>query len=133
MKLTNLDLTNFRSFRGTSVPLDASRCLIAGVNGSGKSTCQDAIAWALVGSCRGTDARGAGAEVLIPTGGKIAEVAVTIEGIGKVTRTYAEKGGGSFSVEGFTGTSAIQASALMMKLNTTPLCVTIEVLIGTSL
>ena len=94
--------------------------LLAGLNGSGKSSVADAIAWALTGHCRGTDARGTGAEVLIPEGTKTAEVAVTVDGIGRVARTYAEKGGGAFSVEGFTGTSEIQKAALFIKLETTP-------------
>jgi len=120
MKLTHLDLTNFRSFRGTTVPLDAPRLLFAGLNGSGKTSVAEAITWVLTGCSSLTDARGAGAEVLIPEGGKIAEAAVTIEGIGKVSRAYAEKGGGSFSVQGMTGTGQIQQQALYNKLNTTP-------------
>lgn len=119
MKLTHLDLTAFRSFRGVSLPLDQSRVLIAGLNGAGKTSVADAIAWGLTGRCRGTDGRGAGAEVLIPNGTKTAEVAVTIDGIGRVARSYAEHGGGAFSVDVFTGTSQIQQQALYIKLATT--------------
>ena len=113
-------MRSFRSFSGVEMNLDSPRVLLAGLNGSGKSSVAHAIRWALTGRCEGTDARGAGAEVLIPTNTKTAEVAVTVEGIGCVARTYAERGGGAFSVEGFTGTSQIQQQALMIKLETTP-------------
>ncbi|MGH2360357.1 MAG: AAA family ATPase [bacterium] len=120
MKLIQLDLPSFRSFRGLTLGLDAPRVLLAGLNGTGKSSIRDAIAWALTGHCAGTDAKGAGADVLIPTGASLAEVAVTLQGLGTVRRSYALHAGGAFSVEGYTGTSQIQQQALLTSLKTTP-------------
>ena len=120
MRLTRIDLTSFRSFRGTALPCAASRVVVAGRNGVGKTTVADAIRWVLIGSCRGTDARGVGSERLIPHGDRVADVSLGIAGIGRVTRTYSPKGGGTFSVEGFTGSSQAQYQGLMMKLGTTP-------------
>ena len=120
MKLTHIDLRAFRSFQETTIELDAPRILIAGLNGTGKSSIREAIRWVLAGHCSGLDGKGAGAEILIPVGQTLGDAAVTIQGIGQVKRTYAEKGGGSFSVQGFTGTSQIQYQGLMNKLETTP-------------
>lgn len=119
MKLTHIDLPAFRSCRGIQLTTDSRRVLIAGRNGSGKSTVANAIRWALTGHCDGTDARGAGAEVLIPHGLDAAKVGVTLDGIGFLSTTF-NGHGGSFSVEGFTGTSQIQRGALYGKLGTTP-------------
>ncbi len=58
--------------------------------------------------------------MLIPEGERGASVVVAVDGIGPVARTYMEKGGGAFSVYGFTGTSSAQHQALMDKLRTTP-------------
>ena len=91
MRLTNIELTNFRSFRGTTVSCAASRVVVAGRNGVGKTTVADAIRWVLIGSCRGTDARGAGAEHLIPQGESVADVSIGLDGIGRVTRTYSQR------------------------------------------
>lgn len=119
MKITQLDLTAFRSYLGTTLNMDAPRVLIAGLNGSGKTSIRDGIKWAFLGHCAGTDGRGAGAEVLIPNGEKAAEVAVQIAGIGRAVRSYGSAGG-SFTVDAFTGTSAVQQQALQIKLDTTP-------------
>lgn len=119
MKITQLDLTAFRSYTDTTLNMDAPRVLISGRNGSGKTSILDALKWAFLGHCAGTDARGAGAEVLIPTGEKAAEVAVQIAGIGRAVRSYGSAGG-SFTVDAFTGTSAVQQQALQIKLDTTP-------------
>ena len=119
MKLTRLDLNCFRAARGLSLDLNAPRIAVFGLNGAGKTSVREAVRWALRGVCEGTDRKGAGAEVLIPTGAKEASVALDIAGIGKVTRTFAEHGGTAFSVEGFTGASQTQQQALLGKLNTT--------------
>ena len=120
MKLTEVTLSSFRSFHDISFNLSASRVVVCGRNSAGKTTCADAIRWVLLGSCRGTDARGAGSERLIPQGESVADVSLGIEGIGRATRTYSPKGGGTFSVEGFTGSSQVQYQGLLMKLGTTP-------------
>lgn len=118
MKLSQLILSGFRCYRNVTFDLGGPHVLFSGVNGSGKTSVREAIRWVLTGHCANTDGKGAGAEVLIPTKARVAEASVVIDGIGKITRTYAEKGGGSFSVEGFTGSSSIQQQALYTKLNT---------------
>lgn len=120
MKLLNLDLVNFRSYRGVTLALDAPRVLIAGLNGTGKTSVRDAIQWILTGHCDVTDGKGAGAEVLVPTGQKAAEATVTVDEIGRVSRHFSPSLGGAVVVEGFTGTSQVQQQALLIKLKTTP-------------
>lgn len=119
MKLTRLDLASFRSYRKVSLDLNAPRILIAGLNGSGKTGIKNALRWALTGHCDGTDARGAGAEVLIPTGEDYAEVTATIAAIGKAQRIF-NGSASNFGVDTFTGSSQIQQQALYIKLGTTP-------------
>lgn len=117
MKLTSLTLGAFRSHKNVEFDL-GPRVLFAGTNGTGKTTVRESIKWCLTGHCEGTDGKGAGAEVLIPWEGKSAEVSCVLDGIGTVSRKFSEKTGGSFSVEGFTGSSQIQQGALYAKLNT---------------
>lgn len=120
MKLLNLDLVNFRSYHGVTLALDAPRVLIAGLNGTGKTSVREAIQWILTGHCDVTDGKGAGAEVLVPTGQKAAEATVTVDEIGRVSRHFSPSLGGAVVVEGFTGTSQVQQQALLIKLKTTP-------------
>ena len=119
MQLTQLILTHFRSFRGTTLSFTAPRILIAGRNGTGKTTVADAIRWVLTGVCRGTDGRGAGADVLIPQGQNEADITLHLDAIGTVRRRVTAKGGGSFAVEGFSGPSSSQEAALHHTLNVT--------------
>ena len=119
MHLTQLILTHFRSFRGTTLSFTAPRILIAGRNGTGKTSVADAIRWVLTGVCRGTDGRGAGADVLIPHGQNEADVSLCVDGIGTVRRRVTAKGGGLFSVEGFSGPSSSQEAALHHTLKVT--------------
>lgn len=120
MKLLRLNLARFRSYFGITLDLTAPRVLIAGLNGSGKTSIREAVRWSLTGRCDGTDGKGAGAEVLVPTGSKDALVVATLDKIGQVERTYGLTGGGSLVIENVTGTSQIQQQALYIKLDTTP-------------
>lgn len=119
MKITQLDLASFRSFVGTKINTDSPRVYFGGPNGVGKTTIREAIKWALTGKCDVTDARGAGAEELIPIAQAAAHVGVTIEGLGEVGRTISPSGS-AFSVDGFSGTSQVQQGALYGKLNANP-------------
>lgn len=120
MKITRLELRNFRAARGLTLNLGAPRVAIFGVNGSGKTSVRECIRWTLRGVCDGTDGKGAGAEVLAPTSTNEVSTALTLDGIGTVSRLFTEHGGTAFSVEGFTGTGATQQQALLGKLGTTP-------------
>lgn len=116
MTITRLELKNFRAARGLTLPTNSRRVLVAGINGAGKTSVREAVRWTLRGVCDGTDLKGAGAEVLVPTGASEASVALNIAGLGAVSRTFTEHGGAAFSVEGFTGSSGTQQQALLQKL-----------------
>jgi energy-coupling factor transporter ATP-binding protein EcfA2 len=68
MKITNIQLCNF----GTHAETELAECggvnLVTGTNGSGKSTILDSFRYAWTGRARGTDARGANAEVTVRFG-----------------------------------------------------------------
>lgn len=119
MRIESVTLTRFRSGVDLTLPL-APRTFICGLNGAGKTSIREALKWGLTGRCDGTDAKGAGAEVLIPLGQKDAAVSLHVEGLGKVSRSYSPHGGTAFSVEGFTGTAQIQQAALYAHLHTSP-------------
>ena len=120
MRLASLQLTSFRSYTGIDLPIPAPKVYLSGVNGVGKSTIREAIKYALTGKCQGLDGKGAGSEVLVPTvnGSKSVHVAVPVEGIGWINRTW-ETSGANLSVQGFTGSSQTQQGALYERLETT--------------
>lgn len=67
MFIRNLKLHHFRSHTDTQLELERLT-IIRGLNGSGKSSIQMAIEYALTGQCQVTDAAGRGAEALITEG-----------------------------------------------------------------
>lgn len=109
MKIESVRLENFRNYTDRTFTL-GDRTFLAGVNGAGKSTVIDAISWNLRGSCRGTDARGAGSKDLIRTGADAASVTVTLAGIGPITRTISRNGGGGCTMK---------PDAILARLNAT--------------
>lgn len=92
MVVTRIELRDFRSFQLAAFDFDQARTLIMGVNGAGKSTIVDAIAWALTGRCRGVDGRGQGQKDLIRAGADSMAVELQIQGLGTVTRTLSKEG-----------------------------------------
>lgn len=120
MKITQLNLVNFRAAQGLTLTMDAPRVLITGVNGAGKTSIKEAIRWTLRGLSEVTDQRGSGQDLLAPHGTTEVSAKVTIGGVGEVSRLFSQGGGTAFSVEGFTGTSGTQQQALYGKLQTTP-------------
>lgn len=64
MKIKSIKLKGFRSHGNTNIQDMAKYNILMGYNGAGKSSIIDAIAYALTGTCRGTDEGGRGAEVL---------------------------------------------------------------------
>jgi hypothetical protein len=120
VRIEKLSLNAFRSFHNIELPTPAPRVLIAGVNGTGKTSIREVIKWVLTGRCQGLDGKGTGAEVLSPFGTETgAKAVVDVAGVGRVTRT-ARNGSSAFAVEGFTGPSQTQQLALYAKLDTTP-------------
>lgn len=119
MKLTSIALRNFRSGVNLILNTDAPRVLIAGINGAGKSSIRDAIAWALQGKCAGTDGRGLGWERLIPAGTTTLAAGLTVQGLGTIEREH-RNGTRSLLIEGFTGEPAVQQQALFTKLAVAP-------------
>jgi DNA repair exonuclease SbcCD ATPase subunit len=110
MFIKKLHLKNFRSHRDTA--FDLSRLVvIRGLNGSGKSSIQMAIEYALTNRNAVTDARGAGAEELITLGAKELGVQLKLDGGAIVTRVR-QRSGGSLIVgdgkQGFSGKVAEQ-------------------------
>jgi len=120
MKIDTLQLDFFRSFVGLTLPTNAPRVLIAGVNGSGKTSVREALKWAFLGRCDVTDKRGVGADQLAPAGYKAGGVRVgmAVHGIGAALR-HVKNGSAGFTVEGFSGPSALQQQALFQRLETT--------------
>lgn len=119
MKLTSIALRHFRSSINLNLPTNAARVLIAGVNGSGKTSIREAVAWVLQGRCSATDARGQGWEKLVPEGTTTVAAGLCVEGLGAVEREY-KNGSRNFSVESFTGEPTVQQQALYAKLATSP-------------
>ncbi len=98
MRLTNLKLRNFRSYEALDLPFTADRTLIIGENGVGKSTITDAIALALTGRCRGVNGKGEGQKDLIRGQADEAEISLTVEGLGTITRTISRVHGANTSL-----------------------------------
>ncbi len=119
MRIKELELSSFRSFRGLTLPVDAQKVIIGGQNGSGKSSLREAIRWVLTGRCGVTDGRGVGADRLAPFGSDLVEASVTLHGIGKVSRRKQGEST-SFTVEGLKGDASSQSMALFYKLQTVP-------------
>ena len=91
MRITRIALSTFRSHVRTAIDLADRITFLCGPNGAGKSTVIDGLQFALLGTCRGTDARGVGSADLVhtpshgvPAGKAIA--AVDVAGVGTVAR-----------------------------------------------
>jgi multidrug efflux pump subunit AcrA (membrane-fusion protein) len=67
VKIDRLHLSGFRSHIDTNLEELDQLNIFVGANGSGKSSILDAIAFALTGTCRGTDQGGRGADQLATT------------------------------------------------------------------
>lgn len=70
MKINSLKFSGFRSHADTYLKDLGKLVLILGPNGAGKSGIVDGIAYAMTGTCRGTDEGGCGHESLLPPPGK---------------------------------------------------------------
>ena len=92
MRLARLELSDFRCFKAADIDLSAPVTFICGANASGKSSCADAIEWALNSSCRGTDLRGAGSKNLIRDGAEGTNVRVAFDDGSYQTRMLSRGG-----------------------------------------
>lgn len=91
MQIPTITLKNFRGYEDTTLDL-GPRTLLAGENGSGKSTVIDAIAWVLTGRCRGVDGKGSGQKDLIRAGAAEMSVALDVQPLGFISRSLALNG-----------------------------------------
>jgi len=78
MKLIRLRAKGFLGLTEADLDLSRPTNLIHGLNGAGKTSLLDATRWCLYGRCRGTDAAGRGAAVLIQGGAESAAVCLTL-------------------------------------------------------
>lgn len=91
MRLLEIELQNFRSYEHETISFSDPRTLLIGENGTGKSTLIDAVAWGLLGRCRGVDGRGQGQKDLIRIGAAQAQVRVKTDVL-TITRTISRSG-----------------------------------------
>lgn len=87
MKLSTLEVENFRRFGGRQGWTLAPVTLLTGANEVGKTTVIDALEFVLSGLTRTTDGSGAGRENLIHHGANRASVTITSADADSVTRT----------------------------------------------
>lgn len=106
MRLSRIEITNFRSHAHTILDELPNVAFIVGQNRSGKSSIFDAISYGFRGVCRGTDEGGRGAEVLTRQGATSFEVLLTTDagviqrGNGQGPRSDRQK-----AVDAMTGTN----------------------------
>ena len=67
MNIKRIRIEGFRSLDNIDLELDGGS-FITGMNGAGKSSVLEAIRFALLGCCKNTDRRGAGAKGLVSDG-----------------------------------------------------------------
>lgn len=97
MRITALSLKNFRNYEQLDLEFPTGRTLLIGENGSGKSTIIDAIAWVLLGRCRGVNAKGEGQKDLIRHGAQDCHVAMDFDDGTTVWRSIGRDGSVSSS------------------------------------
>jgi hypothetical protein len=120
MKITKLVLKSFRSYHDTDFDLNVPRVLIAGLNGTGKSSVREGIRWLLTGKAQGLDGKGAGVIVLSPTGNGTQAVAVSgaLSTVGEMARSWQAPQTSSLRIEGMEGTPTMVQQGLYDKLRT---------------
>lgn len=122
MRITHLEMDNFRNWESEEFDFAKPRTLIFGENNTGKSSILDAIRFLVTGRCRGLGKDGRGRELLMRKGMESTE-SMVVKGVivvgdqtYTVTRSFDGKTGASrtaplFQVEGWTGTAADQVKA----------------------
>lgn len=115
MKLGNLRLSNFIAHAATDIDLSRPITVIAGRNGSGKTSIADAIKYALIGRCRSTDAAGRGADRLIRRGAETARVTLTASIDGEALEIQRGPGVANLNWRGTVSTGA-QVNAVVQSV-----------------
>lgn len=114
MKINKLAITGFRSHKNTEIDGLGRLVIALGPNGSGKSGLVDAIAYAVTGTCRGTDDAGRGYESLLSPDAKQAVVLLDTD-LGLVNRMLGQ-GPKSAAQERVTATLKLERAALKCAL-----------------
>lgn len=114
MRLQQLELQNFRNFDQRVFRFTEGRTLIQGPNGLGKSTIFDAVAYALLGRCRGVDGKGQGRKDLIRLGAADMRVSALIDPLGMVSRSIGKNGSTSSTMDTGMVTGRLQTSEAML-------------------
>ncbi len=118
MFIKRLHLKNFRSYDHLALDFTQPRTLMIGPNGVGKSTVIDAISWALLGRCKGINAKGEGQHDLIRTGADQCEVTLTLDSGLEINRLLGHNGSSAVSMPngqilGQLGTTEGQLQAVL--------------------
>lgn len=79
MQIQSIELANFRCYAGAVIDLPTRVTFLVGRNHFGKSSVNDAVSWALLGRCRGTDARGVGSDSLIRNASGVSAMKVALK------------------------------------------------------
>lgn len=118
MKITSLELINFRSYARSTLTL-GQLTFICGPNGVGKSTVVDAVSFGVLGKCRGLDGQNREiAELVRESQTQGLGVRVDVDGVGGVQRTT--DGANVFlKVADWVGSNKAQQGALLEYLGTT--------------
>ncbi len=91
MRITSLHIENFRDIESLDIPDLPDVTALFGRNGQGKTSVLHAIRMALFGRCPLTDARGAGADLLIRDGATEAAIEIGLDGAYTVSLTIGRK------------------------------------------
>jgi exonuclease SbcC len=78
MKICSLHLSNFTKYGNFTADFPTTINVIVARNAEGKTSIIDAITYALAGRCARTDAAGRGAEAMIRTGARDAQIGLTV-------------------------------------------------------
>jgi DNA repair exonuclease SbcCD ATPase subunit len=123
MHIEKLQLMNFGSHRQSSLLFDAPITLVYGNNATGKTSIADAIEYALVGRCRGTDAKGAGIEQIIADGTEMMKVGLTLRDGAEREALVIQRGvkghSSALEVNGEGGPIGVRQAFLVQQLATT--------------
>jgi len=100
MRINSLSMENFTRYEKSEVSFPSKVNVLVARNAEGKTSIVDAVTYALTGRCARTDGAGRGAEAMIRTGEKEAQVSVSISANGDNDYTLGRKIPGGFWMTG---------------------------------